>query len=430
MKKVLGKAAGSFFKSHSSRQIAIASTEASAEAAASGPTTESKENSAPASRNVVEVARKLDDILSSLDGELPVNQSFLDTLKGAAARYPECNLPVTHEAWDCPEETRRDILLAAHASEFAYGRKIPQEGQILDEARLRLLNEEDFPASLDGRTKRFTVRVFAPLKTGINASAEPNTVIISVRGSATFVDWITNFNGDAIEAGFVSQTGSRPNTSKAHAGLLRCAEKLEPNISSIIQGYASGLETSNQRRPRIILTGHSAGGGVAALLYLHYLRHGKDFGGTEIHCITFAAPPVIAGDEDELKPGFISVINEGDPVPRMDKNYITSLTDLYQVGRTPTSGGVAWEFPTTLLRIPQESLLVVLHIVDETENGFDMELWRPARAVFERTLALDFDSHRMAWYLREISDWVKASRGGAERVAIAGPSDVGSSSVS
>jgi len=67
--------------------------------------------------------------------------------------------------------------------------------------------------------------------------------------------------------------------SKAHAGLLRCAERLEPNISTIIEGYTSGLETSNQRRPRIILTGHSAGGGVAALLYLHYLSHGKDFGG-------------------------------------------------------------------------------------------------------------------------------------------------------
>lgn len=102
-----------------------------------------------------------------------------------------------------PDETRRDILLAAHASEFAYGRKIPQERQILDEARLRLVNEEDFPASFDGSTKQLAVRVFAPLESGSNASVEANTVIISVRGSASLVDWITNFNGDAIETEFV-----------------------------------------------------------------------------------------------------------------------------------------------------------------------------------------------------------------------------------
>jgi len=130
MKKVLGKAAGSLFKSHSSRRIAIASTEGSAKAAASGPTTESRENSAPASRNVVEVARKFDDILCSLgrsicqsacsrscqepdpklplprltnafqEGGFPVDQSLLDTLKVTGARYPEYSLAVTHKAWD------------------------------------------------------------------------------------------------------------------------------------------------------------------------------------------------------------------------------------------------------------------------------------------------------------------------------------------
>jgi len=45
--------------------------------------------------------------------------------------------------------------------------------------------------------------VFAPLESGSNASVEANTVIISVRGSASLVDWITNFNGDAIETEFV-----------------------------------------------------------------------------------------------------------------------------------------------------------------------------------------------------------------------------------
>lgn len=94
----------------------------------------------------------------------------------------------------------------------------------------------------------------------------------------------------------------------------------------------------------LLITGHSAGGAVAALLYSHMLAISRE---TEselniltayfkrIHCVTFGAPPVsllplTKPDRRELhKSLFLSFVNEGDPVTRADKAYVRSLLDLY-----------------------------------------------------------------------------------------------------
>jgi hypothetical protein len=94
----------------------------------------------------------------------------------------------------------------------------------------------------------------------------------------------------------------------------------------------------------LLITGHSAGGAVAALLYMHMLSSSRE---TEtelnilagcfkrIHCVTFGAPPVSLlplqkPARSELKKSlFLSFINEGDPVTRADKPYVRSLLDLY-----------------------------------------------------------------------------------------------------
>jgi len=100
----------------------------------------------------------------------------------------------------------------------------------------------------------------------------------------------------------------------------------------------------------LLITGHSAGGAVAALLYSHMLSTSPE---TEselniltgcfkrVHCISFGAPPVsllplTKPNNPALKKSlFYSFVNEGDPVPRADKVYIRSLLNLYS---TPTPG--------------------------------------------------------------------------------------------
>lgn len=96
------------------------------------------------------------------------------------------------------------------------------------------------------------------------------------------------------------------------------------------------------------MTGHSAGGAVATLLYAHMLC--EDLRSElviltgcfkRIHCITFGTPPISLlplqkPSEPRLKKSlFLSFINEGDPVPRADKAYIRSLLDLYASPKPP-----------------------------------------------------------------------------------------------
>lgn len=93
----------------------------------------------------------------------------------------------------------------------------------------------------------------------------------------------------------------------------------------------------------LVITGHSAGGAVAALLYSHMYSSSKGaqselrkLAGAfkRIHCITFGSPPVSLlplAKPDSLslrKSVFMSFINEGDPVTRADKAYVKSLVEL------------------------------------------------------------------------------------------------------
>jgi hypothetical protein len=103
-------------------------------------------------------------------------------------------------------------------------------------------------------------------------------------------------------------------------------------------------EDPGRSKCSLLITGHSAGGAVAALLYSHMLSTSSE---TEselniltgcfkrVHCISFGAPPVsllpLAKPNNPAyrKSLFYSFVNEGDPVPRADKAYIRSLLDLY-----------------------------------------------------------------------------------------------------
>lgn len=102
----------------------------------------------------------------------------------------------------------------------------------------------------------------------------------------------------------------------------------------------------------LLITGHSAGGAVAALLYCHMLATSRgarsELGALTgrfrcVHCVTFGAPPVsllplakpgAGGGEaprarDLRKSLFLSFVNEGDPVARADKAYVRSLLELF-----------------------------------------------------------------------------------------------------
>jgi hypothetical protein len=98
----------------------------------------------------------------------------------------------------------------------------------------------------------------------------------------------------------------------------------------------------------LLITGHSAGGAVASLLYSHMLAKSKSAESQlnavascfkRVHCITFGTPPVslmpLAPPRPPSKNLFLSFVNEGDPVARADKPYVKSLLELFVAPAPP-----------------------------------------------------------------------------------------------
>lgn len=117
----------------------------------------------------------------------------------------------------------------------------------------------------------------------------------------------------------------------------------------MIAPVAARLRQMLEEDPRrasysLLITGHSAGGAVAALLYSHMLSTTKSASSElntltsffkRVHCVTFGAPPISLRplekpQRQELRKSlFLSFINEGDPVTRADRAYVKSLFELF-----------------------------------------------------------------------------------------------------
>ncbi|KAI1464457.1 alpha/beta-hydrolase [Daldinia caldariorum] len=163
------------------------------------------------------------------------------------------------------------------------------------------------------------------------------TIVFAIRGTATFMDWSVNLNtAPTAPKGFLDD----PNNF-CHAGFLSVARKMIPPVAARLRHL---LEEDPRRCSySLLITGHSAGGAVASLLYAHMLSTSKAASSElnsltgcfkRVHCITFGTPPVSlfplqkpSGSEFK-KSVFLTFVNEGDPVARADKAYVKSLLEL------------------------------------------------------------------------------------------------------
>ncbi|EKG11086.1 Lipase class 3 [Macrophomina phaseolina MS6] len=171
-----------------------------------------------------------------------------------------------------------------------------------------------------------------------------NTVVFAIRGSAGFMDWAVNFRpAPTSPKGFLDDEGNL-----VHSGFLYVARKMVAPVAARLQS----LLADNPKRSTcsLLITGHSAGGAVAALLYAHMMSTTvkSDLNHLtrlfkRVHCVTFGAPPVSLlpirkpdnPDKKYKKSLFFGFINEGDPVTRADKEVIKNMIKLYT---TPAPG--------------------------------------------------------------------------------------------
>ncbi|CAE7246392.1 unnamed protein product [Symbiodinium natans] len=155
-------------------------------------------------------------------------------------------------------------------------------------------------------------------------SSEHRTAALSIRGTdveqSRGGDLFTDF--DAVPAKYETSDGSA--TLMAHSGVLAAAVALEAELRPTLRTLATAGY-------RIVLTGHSLGGGVAALL-TWLLRHGT--GGERLprgregqaFGIGYAMPSIVdRTTAEEMKPFFTSVVNSMDVVPRLSNGTLAQL---------------------------------------------------------------------------------------------------------
>ncbi|KAI9815503.1 MAG: hypothetical protein M1827_002637 [Pycnora praestabilis] len=215
-----------------------------------------------------------------------------------------------------------------------------------------------------------------------------NTVVFAVRGSQTFMDWAVNLNSTpATPEGFLDDPGNF-----CHSGFLQVARKMVRPVAARLRALLE--EDPSRIKCSLLITGHSAGGAVASLLYAHMFAEDVQSelniltgckqpfyptspiiytlsnplltnrvlpGFKRVHCITFGAPPVSLLPLQKpstprlRKSLFMSFVNEGDPVPRADKAYVRSLLDLYATP-APNSTCISTLVPTSNPPAPPPSV--------------------------------------------------------------------------
>ncbi|RMZ39195.1 hypothetical protein AFCA_006562 [Aspergillus flavus] len=208
------------------------------------------------------------------------------------------------------------------------------------------------------------------------ASDDLKSIVVAIRGTQSFRDWAVNMKTlPTAPENFLDDP-----ENLCHAGFLTVAQRMVPSVAAYLRDLLT--EDPNRASYSLTLTGHSAGGAVASLLYCHLLstsvsselKHLASFFGS-IHCVTFGAPPVSirplfpTKSPASLGSMFYAFINEGDPVPRAEKPYITSLLNLY-MSPAPFSLGTSRTYPfvsrkdkPAIWRVPPATLHLAGNVV-------------------------------------------------------------------
>lgn len=204
-----------------------------------------------------------------------------------------------------------------------------------------------------------------------------NTIVFAIRGTQSFLDWAVN-----VRAAPTSPTGFLDDPSNyCHSGFLSVARKMVAPVAGRLRNLLE--ENPTRMSYSLVFTGHSAGGAVASLLYLHLLSESPVVQSElthlrscfkHIHCVTFGAPPLslrplqLSPTAQRSKSMFFAFINEGDPVSRADKSYFLSLLDLYVspapgsllalYGRKKKSAPIYWRIPSSDLSLAGRLVLL------------------------------------------------------------------------
>lgn len=138
-----------------------------------------------------------------------------------------------------------------------------------------------------------------------------------------------------------------------------------------------------------------------------------------MHCITFGAPPIsepcLSGlpkidpnDENDI---LLSIVNEGDPVPRADFAYTMALLQLYTRGSPDTMGtGKLLKLPPMGARNAGSicGFRVVEPSDDQPTVGYQVRLVEVKQEIMEKTIAANPLAHQMKLYATNVASYAKS----------------------
>lgn len=179
--------------------------------------------------------------------------------------------------------------------------------------------------------------------------------------------------------------------------------------AKIVDFSSNQARSSIEELPDLILSGHSAGGGVAALLCAHIRRCRPDIQKVfhQIHCISFAAPPVFAPLQDDTEarsidpkdPLTLSLVHFGDIVPRAETGYIRSLLQLYEE-RAERLSEDPWQFGAPTLF--NYGKVVVFQDISDDVGEQDVRAMIPTQDVWQNLAFGNVKAHSMDGYLEAL----------------------------
>eukprot|EP01083_Nonionella_stella_P042016 113660_1 len=209
------------------------------------------------------------------------------------------------------------------------------------------------------------------------------TYVLSIRGSTTTTDW----RGDGIGASVDFMIGD-VILGKAHKGILRSAQNVYGQVLDKLQSIPDEYQ--------LVITGHSLGAGVAAMVGLLLLfTQGNDRLCSKLTVYAFGPPPIVSQNigESELAQKHIkSILLNTDIVTRMGaqqlKKYQRSFSTSSAIDASSfdcllPAGQIYWFIPKDL---------------KQAKSGYNLKafvgMWDTARYQMEQWKVCDMSSNR------------------------------------